>query len=103
LVRIHDNLATIDPADPTTWPPLLRLRDIVKDTASNYVGILPFTASAFRDAVARGRIKPPRRFGDKILCWDRDYILELQRSGIPTSPPADSDTATTEQSLVESG
>jgi hypothetical protein len=74
----------IDPNDPATWPELLRERHICK--RPDYPGILPLTQSAFRDAVARGDIEPPIRFGARINCWHKPYILRLQQQGIPRSP-----------------
>lgn len=71
----------LDPNDPATWPTLLRERDICK--RRDYPGLLPLTQSAFRDAVARGDIEPPIRFGLRINCWRNKYILRLQQQGIP--------------------
>jgi hypothetical protein len=71
----------IDPSDPVTWPALLRERDICK--RQDYSGLLPLTQSAFRDAVARGDIEPPIRFGSRINCWRKNYIMHLQQQGIP--------------------
>jgi hypothetical protein len=79
LSRVHHNPG-LDPDDPGTWPALLRERDICK--RSNYPGLLPLTQSAFRDAVARGDIEPPIRFGSRINCWRKRYILRLQQEGI---------------------
>jgi hypothetical protein len=76
--------AGIDPSDPATWPALLRERDICK--RPGYPGLLPLTQSAFRDGVARGDIDPPIRFGVRISCWTKDYILRLQQEGIPRRP-----------------
>jgi hypothetical protein len=77
----------IDPNDPATWPALLRERDICK--RPDYPGLLPLTQSAFRDAVARGAIEPPIRFGPRINCWRKPYILRLQHQGIPRRPLAE--------------
>jgi hypothetical protein len=74
----------IDPNDPNTWPPHLREAQICKKPG--YPGILPITSTAFRDAVARGYIEPPIRFGRRINCWRKDYIQRLQRDGIPRRP-----------------
>ena len=74
----------IDPNDPATWPALLRERDICK--RPGYPGLLPLTQSPFRDAVARGDIEPPIRFGSRINCWLKGYILRLQQRGIPRRP-----------------
>lgn len=74
----------IDPNDPESWPPLLRERQICK--RPDYQGLLPLTQSAFRDAVARGDIEPPIRFGSRINCWLKGYILRLQQQGIPRRP-----------------
>jgi hypothetical protein len=63
---------------------LLRERDICK--RPDYPGLLPLTQSAFRDAVARGDIEPPIRFGSRINCWRRHYIQRLQQEGIPRRP-----------------
>jgi hypothetical protein len=80
-VRIHHN-PRIDPADPATWPPLLRERDICK--RQDYPGLLPITQSAFRDAVSDGRVEPPLKFGNRVNCWRREYILALQCNGFPS-------------------
>jgi hypothetical protein len=74
----------IDPSDPATWPALLRERDICKRL--DYPGLLPLTQSAFRDAVARGDVEAPIRFGLRINCWRKQYILRLQQEGIPRRP-----------------
>ena len=76
--------STIDPNDPATWPALLRERDICR--RRDYPGLLPLTQSAFRDAMARGDIEPPIRFGSRINCWRKSYILRLQQEGIPRRP-----------------
>jgi hypothetical protein len=73
--------AGIDPSDPTTWPALLREKHICRRL--DYPGLLPLTQSAFRDAVTRGDIEPPIRFGSRINCWRKCYILRLQQEGIP--------------------
>ena len=78
LERSHPEL---DPNDPATWPALLREGQICK--RRDYSGLLPLTQSAFRDAVARGDIEPPIRFGSRINCWRKNYILRLQQQGIP--------------------
>jgi hypothetical protein len=65
---------------------LLRERDICK--RSDYSGLLPLTQSAFRDAVARGDIDPPIRFGSRINCWRKHYIQRLQQEGILRRPGA---------------
>jgi hypothetical protein len=75
----HSN-REIDPNNSATWPALLRERDICK--RPDYPGLLPLTQSAFRDAVARGDIEPPIRFGSRINCWRKDYVLRLQQQGI---------------------
>lgn len=75
----------IDPNNPATWPALLRERDICK-RPRDYPGLLPLTQSAFRDAVARGDIEPPIRFGSRINCWGKGYILRLQQEGITRRP-----------------
>jgi hypothetical protein len=77
--RVHHNPG-LDPADPATWPPILRPKDICK--APDYPGILPITSSAWRDHVSRGVIRPPIKFG-RVNGWHRDYIARLQRDGIP--------------------
>jgi hypothetical protein len=74
----------INPNDPATWPALLRAKDICRRL--DYPGLLPLTQSAFRDAVTRGDIEPPIRFGSRINCWCKSYILRLQRQGIPRRP-----------------
>jgi hypothetical protein len=74
----------LDPNDPASWPVLLRERDICK--RPDYPGLLPLTQSAFRDAVARGDIEPPIRFGSRIACWRKGYILRLQQEGVPRRP-----------------
>jgi hypothetical protein len=81
--RVHHNPG-LDPNDPASWPALLRERDICK--RRDYPGLLPLTQSAFRDAVARGAIEPPIRFGLRINCWRRAYILTLQQRGISRRP-----------------
>ena len=85
MSRVHHNPG-LDPDNPGTWPALLRERDICK--RPDYPGLLPLTQSAFRDAVARGDIEPPIRFGSRINCWGRNYILRLQQRGIPRGPVA---------------
>jgi hypothetical protein len=100
-VRIHYN-PQLDPLDPVTWPDFLRERDICKHPGRRYPGLLPITQSAFRAAVARGLIEQPLKFGSKVNCWRKETILRLRHHGIPTAPPADSDTVTMEQSSVES-
>jgi hypothetical protein len=89
--RIHNN-PQIDPSNRATWPRLLREQDICKNPKRNYPGILPLTQTPFRDAVARGAIEPPTKFGTRINTWDSDYIARLQRDGIPDlkgpNPPA---------------
>jgi hypothetical protein len=77
----------IDPNDSATWPAFLRERDICK--RPDYPGLLPLTQSPFRDAVARGDIEPPIRFGSRINCWRKSYILRLQQQGIPRRPLAE--------------
>jgi hypothetical protein len=64
---------------------LLRERDICK-RPPDYSGLLPLTQSAFRDAVARGDIEPPIKFGARINCWRKGYIERLQQEGIPRRP-----------------
>jgi hypothetical protein len=83
LSRIHYN-PQLDPLEPATWPALLRERDICKDPAHGYPGLLPITQSAFRAAVARGLIEPPLKFGSRVNCWRKETILRLRRDGIPT-------------------
>jgi hypothetical protein len=80
-VRIHHS-PELDAADPSTWPALLREKDIVK--RPGYPGILPITQSAFRDAVAKGLIDAPIRFGPRVNVWRRDYIRRLQQEGLPS-------------------
>jgi hypothetical protein len=63
---------------------LLRERDICK--RPDYPGLLPLTQSAFRDAVVRGDIEPPIRFGSRVNCWRKHYILRLQQEGIRRRP-----------------
>ncbi len=70
----------IDPNDPATWPELLRERHICK--RPDYAGLLPLAQTAFRDGVSRGDIEPPIRFGPRINCWRKAYILRLQQEGI---------------------
>ena len=71
----------LDPADISTWPALLRERDICK--RPEYPGITPITQSAFRDVVTRGLIDAPIKFGARVNCRHREYILRLQREGLP--------------------
>jgi hypothetical protein len=79
-------LTRVDPSDPATWPELLREKDICRDLRGGYSGILPLTQSPFRDAVARGDIEPPIKFGARVNCWRKGYILRLQQEGIPRRP-----------------
>ncbi len=83
MPRVHHDPG-LDPHDPATWPALPRERDICK--RPDYPGLLPLTQSAFRDAVARGDIEPPIRFGSRIACWRKGYIQRLQQEGIPRRP-----------------
>jgi hypothetical protein len=85
-VRTYHNLK-LDPGDPASWPELLREKDICK--RPGHPGLLPYSQSAFRDAVARGDIEPPIRFGSRINCWRKNYILRLQQQGIPRRPLAE--------------
>jgi hypothetical protein len=80
--RVHHN-PHLDPLDPTTWPALLRERDICKDPSRQYPGLLPVTSSGWRDRVTSGVVKPPLVFGRRLHCWQREYILYLQQNGIP--------------------
>jgi hypothetical protein len=80
LQHIHGNPG-FNPRDSSSWPLLLRVSHICKQRGRD--GILPLTQSAFRDAVARGLIEPPIRFGARVNCWPRDYILRLQQRAIP--------------------
>jgi predicted DNA-binding transcriptional regulator AlpA len=70
------------PADPDTWPPLLRLRLIVEDRATGYPGILPMSRSAFVNAVACGYIPAGIKLGGKVIAWRREDILEIVRNGV---------------------
>jgi hypothetical protein len=84
--RVHHNPG-LDPNNPDSWPPLLRERDIVKDPRTGYAGLLPITSTPFRDAVARGDIDRPVKFG-RINTWTREHIRRLQQEGIPRRPIA---------------
>jgi hypothetical protein len=79
--RTLNRRGLIDPHDPTSWPPLLRLADIVR--SADWPGLVPLTAAGWRAAAADGRIEPPIRFGTRTLVWRREYVLEVQRRGIP--------------------
>jgi hypothetical protein len=50
------------------------------------------TQSPFRDAVARGDIEPPLKFGNRINCWRKPYILYLRDHGIPRRSPVPATT-----------
>jgi hypothetical protein len=82
--RVHHNPG-LDPNNPDSWPPFLRERDIVKDPSRGYAGLVPITATAWRDAVSRGAVEPPVKFG-RINTWTREHIRRLQQEGIPRRP-----------------
>jgi hypothetical protein len=75
-------LPKFNPADPDTWPPLLRLRLIVEDKKAGYPGILPMSRAAFKNAVKDGYIAPPVKLGGKVIVWRKEDILPIARNGV---------------------
>jgi prophage regulatory protein len=68
--------------DPSSLPPLLRLRDIVRDPKHGYPGLVPLTRSGWLDAVEAGYIPPPVRLGPKAVAWKRADVLNVMEHGV---------------------
>ena len=72
----------IDPAQPETWPSLMRVSDICRDPRRGYSGILPLTRSAFLTAVEDRYIAKPVKLGAKVVAWRREDILHIVQHGV---------------------
>ena len=69
--------------DPTTWPPLVRLADILPDPKRNYPGIVPVSRAAFLRGIEERHYPAPVRLGTKTVAWRKADLLKLIEHGSP--------------------
>jgi hypothetical protein len=76
----------IDPAQPETWPALLRESDICRDSKRGYPGILPVSRAAWRNLITDGYVSAGLLMGAKTRAWTKEELLELVTNGVRRRP-----------------
>jgi prophage regulatory protein len=71
----------LDPLNPDTWPPLIRLRDIVPDAQRNYPGIIPVSRASFLAGIPEGHYPAPVRLGAKMVAWRKADLVKFIERG----------------------
>jgi hypothetical protein len=76
----------IDPADPATWPALLREGDICRCKIRNWPGLLPISRAAWRSLIDDGYVTPGLLLGGKVRAWQRQEIVSIAKNGVQRRP-----------------
>jgi hypothetical protein len=76
----------IDPANPATWPALLREADICRNKPRNWPGLLPISRAAWRTLIDDKYVTPGLLLGGKVRAWTREEIITIAKNGVQRRP-----------------